>query len=92
MSVALSDFKSPRHVTFQWDLKGGDFLDPSRRWTAAQLTLHRLQGRLRASRNYFNRSVREIAYVPAEPESLGFGRDKPPEPDPLNSAPDNPVA
>ena len=92
MSFALSDFKGPRHVTFKWNLKGLDGLDPRGRGTAPQPAFQRLEGVLRAPRNYCNRSIREIAHIPAELESLGFRRDKPPEPDPLNPPPDNPAA
>lgn len=72
-------------------MKGLDLVDARARRPALQLALERIKCLLGTPRNYFNRSIREIAHVPAEVESLRFGRDKPPEPDPLNATPDNPA-
>jgi hypothetical protein len=90
--VELSDLKGPRDVTFKWNLKRLDGLDPRGRRTTPESLLQRRERLVRATRNYFNRTIREIAHPAAELESLGFGRDKPPEPDSLNPTLDNPAA
>jgi len=72
-------------------LKSFDVVDPRVEWTVAQLLLQLLKYRFRPFRNYFNRSVREVAREPSQLQSLGLTHDKPPEPHPLNAAADNPA-
>src|SRR5436309_1945889 len=72
--------------------KPGDIIDPRVRRAALQMSLQHLKCRLRALRNYFNRAIWKVLYVPAELQSLRLTHDKPPEPDALNAPSDNPAA
>jgi hypothetical protein len=75
-----------------WNVKSFDIVDARMRRPAPEMRLERLECRLRAFRNYFNRSIGKVADIPAEGELLRFAHDKPPEPHTLNAPPDNPAA
>jgi len=72
-------------------VKSFDVVYPRVRRTAPQLLLQLLKDRFRSLRNYFNRSVRQVAREPSELQSLGLTHDKPPEPHPLNATADDPA-
>src|SRR5712671_3210025 len=59
---------------------------------ALQVSLQRFKCRLRSLRNYFNRTISKVLYVPAEFQPLRLAHDKPPEPHALNAPSDNPAA
>jgi hypothetical protein len=87
----LSDVKGPRDLQFNWNLKSLDVVDACVRRSTPQFALQLFQRGFRTLRNYFNRSIGEIAREPAELQPLGLTHDKPPEPHALNAAPDNPA-
>src|SRR6266436_1388692 len=74
-----------RHV------KACDIIDARMRRAALQMSLQRLKCRLWTLRNYFNRTIWKVLYVPAEFQSLRLTHDKPPEPHALNAPPDDPA-
>jgi len=61
------------------------------RGAATELLLELLKYRVRSFRNYFNRSIREIAREAAQLEAQRFTHDKPPEPHALNAPLDDPA-
>src|SRR6266699_877932 len=75
-----------------WNVKACDIIDTRMRRPALQVGLQHCKCRLRSLRNYFNRAIRKVLYVPAEFQSLRLAHDKPPEPHALNEPSDNPAA
>jgi hypothetical protein len=92
MALELFDVECAGDLQFNWNLKSLDGVHARVRWPALQVLLEGVQRRLGALRNYFNRSIGQIAREAAQAEPLGLAHDKPPEPHALHLSADQPPA
>ena len=78
-------------MQLNWNLKTFDVSDVRVRRALTELAFQRLECGLGTLRNYFNCAIGKIPHEPSQVEPLGFTHDKPPEPDALHPATNDPA-
>ena len=78
-------------MQLNWNLKTFDVSDVRVRRALPELALQLLERGLRTLRDYFNCAIGKIPHEPSQVEPLGFTHDKPPEPDALHPATNDPA-